>query len=232
MAVKKATKKGIKAKVSVKSEKASVKALVAVDKLSGRINQFRSKRYFVVVIAVLVLATLAYLGRGLLVAATVGGHPITRLTLVRELERKGGKDALESLITKELIAQSANKKGVSVTPAEVSAEMQRISGIVEKQGGTLDAALEAQGQTRSDLEENIRIQKTVEKLLADKIQVSDEEVLLYYEKNKDVYGKDAKYDDIKAGIKEQLIQDKLTSEFETYLASLRAENKIIYFTNL
>lgn len=233
--VKRATKKTTNKKVS-KPQKSVQKLSTRkvgignkMDVLTQKVNSLKKKRYFALVFVFLILILLVYAGRGVLFAAMVGGKPISRLTLIKELEKRGGKDALENLITKEMIAQESRKKGVSVTDAEVSAEIARIEGIVEGQGMNLETALESQGQTIADLEENIRIQKTLEKLLADKIQVTDEEIQKFFDDNKESYGVETKFEDIKDSIKDQLIQNKLSAEFETYLASIRAEKKVIYF---
>src|SRR3989304_3540866 len=101
--------------------------------------------------------------------------------LLSELEKQGGADVLDSLVTKSLIFQEAKKKGVEITQAEIDSEVARIEGVVSAQGSTLDEALALQGQNRTDFIEQIKLQKTVEKILADQLAVSDEEAKTYYD---------------------------------------------------
>ena len=237
-----AKRKGIKAdklnKSSevVKTKKAakifSKKLLVdKLENLTQGINSLRKRRYFPFLIILLVFICGIYLGRSLLFAAIIGGKPIYRDKLISELEKQAGKQALDSLNTKELVSQEAKRKGINITDQDVNSEIERITKIVEAQGTTLEAALATQGQTIENLTENIKLQKTVEQLLSDKISVSEEDIQKYFETNKSYYGEDAKFDDIKDSIKDQLVQEKLSSEFQILLEKLKSEGNIIYFVN-
>ncbi|MBN1969280.1 MAG: SurA N-terminal domain-containing protein [Candidatus Delongbacteria bacterium] len=220
-----------KKKTTVKTTRKVNKVPKSMDQLTDRVNSLRKKKYFPVLIIVMVLISVAYIGRSLFFAALVGGKPITRIKLISELEKQAGQQALDSLITKELVNQEAKKKGVNISDVDISSEISRISDLLEQQGTTLEAALAMQGQSMDDLKENIRLQKTVEELLADSISVSDDEVTKYFEENKTYYGEDVEFDDIKDSIKDQLAQEKLTTEFQTLLERLKSEGNIIYFVN-
>jgi foldase protein PrsA len=217
-------------KISKVSKAKTVKAKRNIfETLTLKIDKLKSKRYFSLIFAVLILLLITYLGRSLLFAASVGGRPITRIKLIRELEKQAGQQALDSLITKELINQEAKRQGIIVTDQDVNSEIDRITAIVEAQGTTLDNALALQGQTKADLYENIRLQKTVENILSDKINVSDEDVLANYEANKSQYDEGVQFDEIKDSIKDQLVQEKLSSEFQILLEKLKSDGNIIYF---
>lgn len=231
MAKKKTLKKVSKKVLAVKTPKSKNFLQGKLSLLTEKLNSLNKSKYFLLTLIILILISLGYAGRSLFVAAMVGGRPISRLTLVKELEKRSGQEALEGLITKELIAQEARKRNVVISDTDIKAEIDRITGIVEAQGTTLEAALEMQGQSREDLEDNIKIQKTVEGILSDSLQVSDEEILKYFEENKEIYGADSKYEDLKASIKDQLSQEKLSGEFQTLLEKLRAESNIVYFVN-
>lgn len=230
MAAKRA-KKAIKSvkKVKVRSKIESSASFKPEDKKT--VGNKKSTKIPAIILAIVVLAGLAYLGRSLFFAAFVNGKPIFRLSIVKELERKQGKTTLDSLVQKELISQEAKKKNIAVTNEDVQMEIDKITKAVEAQGVTLDAALSYQGQTRADLEENIRIQKTLEVLLADKLAVSDEDVKNYFEENKAVYGENPDFEQLKVSISEQLKQEKLSGEFQTWIDNLKKDSKIIYFVN-
>ena len=99
-----------------------------------------------------------------LVVATVNGQPIFRLTLIREMEKNSGKQVLEGLIGKTLILQEAKKQNVSIGQEEINQEMAKIEENFKNQGQDLNQLLAFQGMTRADLEEQIQLQKTAEKL--------------------------------------------------------------------
>lgn len=180
-------------------------------------------------LAIIILAFLLYFSRGQLIVATVNGQPISRFTLIHELEKQAGKKALEAMITKTLILQEAKKQQVSVTEAEVNNEISRIEKTITGQGQNFDQLLTSQGMTRNDLVEQIRLQKLVEKLAGKDNTVSDKEVSDYFEKNKSTFPKDTKLESVKEEIKKQLEQEKLNTQIQTWVQSLHDSAKINYF---
>lgn len=192
-------------------------------------NSRKVVKYGLLIAALFLVGVLAYLGKGLFVVALVDGKPISRFALDRELEKQGGKQTLDDLITKTLIGTEAKKVGITVTNEDVQVEIKKISNQVQAQGTTLDAALAMQGTTLATLEDNIRIQKTVEGLLKDKLVVSEDEIKTYFDENKASYGTDPKYDELKETIRQQLSQQKLSTEFKSWIDSIRAETGITYF---
>lgn len=181
--------------------------------------------------AIIALLALLYLGKGLFIAALVNGQPISRLSVVRELEKQGGSQTLDNLVVKALIFQEAKNKSIVVSQQEIDSEISRIEGIVSKQGMTLDQALSSQNQSRDYLVEQIKIQKTVEKILSDKITVTDGEVKDYFDKNKDLYDKGAKIEDVSGDIKTQLSQTKLSSAYQAWISDLKKNASINYFVS-
>jgi len=192
-----------------------------------KVNESKKRKYGVIVIVALILSVFLYFFRGLFVVALVNNKPITRLSLIRRLEKESGQAVLENLVINELILQEARKKGVSISPEDIQEEINNITEIVEAQGTTLEAALSMQGQTIDDLTENIKIQKIAEEILKDEIQVSDEEVSEYFEENKEFY-EDKEFVDMEEEIKEQLSQEKLQVKFSELLENLKNESDIRY----
>src|SRR3989344_1387784 len=185
----------------------------------------------IIIAAIIILAAVGYVYKGLFVAATVNGYPISRLAVVRELEKAAGKNTLDALINKKLVSDEAGKQEIKVSDDEINAEIKRVEDQVKAQGGgTLDAALKAQGMTLDSLKQEIVTQKNLEKLLADKMRVTDEEVQQYIKTNKvDVpNGEDAQLNE---QIKNSLIQQKLNTEAAAFIKNLRSEYKVNYFVN-
>jgi len=190
-----------------------------------------NKRSLIIASIIIALLAIGYLSKNLLVAAMVNGRPIMRIALIRELEKQGGTQTLDNLIVKTLIFQEAANKGLSISQEEIDSEISRYEEIIGQQGMSLDEALSLQGQSKNDLIEQIKIKKTVEKILADKLLVSDQEIKEYFDKNKDLYDKNTKFEDISSDIKNQLVQTKLETEYQAWITDLKSNSKINYFVN-
>jgi foldase protein PrsA len=224
------TRKKVSAKTSevmLSSEKAGTNGKAKM----GKSKLLKSNKLYYIIAVVMIVAGALYLARGLFVVAIVNGHPITRLAIVKQLEKQGGSQVLDSLVTEDLVNQEIAKRGISVSDSEIQDEIDSISATVEGQGTTLDAALAAQGQTMDDLRKNIELRLSAEKILQDSISVTDDEAKEYFDQNKDYYAEDAKYEDMSDDIKEQLRQQKLQTEFQKLIDQLKSDASIVYFVN-
>ena len=190
----------------------------------------RGAKIAIVIVAVVVLSALVYVGKGLLIAATVDGRPISRLAVIQKLEKASGKTLLNSLITEKLIQNEAKAKKIAVSDDEVNAVIKGIEDQLAAQGGTLDAALAAEGMRLNDLKKQIILQKELEKLVADKINVTDEEVAQYI-KDKEISVPAGQEATISAQTKDQLRSQKLAKESEALIVTLKSQAKILYFVN-
>jgi len=188
-------------------------------------------RVVVAVVVIIFAAAALYYFKGFFVAALVNGTPISRISVIQELEKQSGKSALDSLITKQLIKNEASKKNITVSDDEVNQEMKKLEDQISKQGLTLQAALSQQGMTEDRLREQIALQKKIEKILADKVAVSDAEIDTYIKDSKIVPEKDEKPEDMKSRVKEQIKQEKFGSEAEKWVSALKASAKIYQFVN-
>lgn len=193
-------------------------------------DKLRQPKVFIPLI-IIVLAAIALFFKGLFVAVLVNGQPITRFTVIKELEKQGGKQALSSLVNQALILQEAKKKNVEVSQKEIDGAVKQIEDSLKKQGQNLDAALAAQGMTIQDLSMQLKLRNLVEKLLADKIKVTDKEIKDYIEKNKDTFPTDMKEEEIKKNVGEQLKQQALGNASQAWLEELTKNAKINYFIN-
>lgn len=179
----------------------------------------------VILIALLVLWFL----KDQLIIATVNGKPITRFQVIKELEQQGASQILESLITRELVDQAVKEANVEVNEEAVAAQMAEIEESLSAQGQNLDDILAMQNLTRADVEEDIRLNLQVDQILADKIQVSEEEVLEYFETNKEFLGEDIDFEEMRDQIEAQVIQEKRTEAQQEWLETIREEANIRYF---
>lgn len=193
-------------------------------------NKLRQPKVLIGAIVV-VLIVGAFFLKGLFIAAIVNGEPITRMQIVSELEKQGGKQALSSLVNQALILQEAKKKKIQVSQKEIDEATKQIEDSLKSQGQSLDTALAAQGMTRQDLSFQMKLRSLVEKLLADKTKVTDKEIADYIEKNKDMLPTNSTPDETKKSVGEQLKQQKMASASQSWLEELAKNAKINYFVS-
>lgn len=182
-------------------------------------------------IAIILIVISLFFAKGLFVVATVNGSPISRLSVITELEKQGGKQALEEIINKKIIETELNKQKIVILKEEIDVEIEKIKTQILSQGGTLEVALEQQGLTAKELEKEITNQKKLEKLLAEKITISDIEIDAYIKESKATPPKDVKMEDFRNQIKEQLKKDKFQSEAQQWVTNLTTNSKIKYYVN-
>ncbi|MFC1625639.1 SurA N-terminal domain-containing protein [Patescibacteria group bacterium] len=160
-----------------------------------------SKKQVYISSLLLVLVVILYFGKSLVFAAWVEGRPIFRLTVIKELENQGGSQVLGNLVNQSLIEQEAKKQNVKITIEKVDSEVSKIEDSLKGQGMDLDSALLTQGMTKDDLKDQIKVQLTVEDLLKDKVASSDGTI----------------------------DQQKLSTEYQTWITELRTKAKVLYF---
>lgn len=194
----------------------------------SKINQ----RALLIILAGVFLAGLLYYFRGQFIVATVNGQPIWRLTLVRELEKQGGGQTLDSIITKTLILQEAKKQKILVSNEEINQEIKKFEEDLSGQGQDLNQLLTNRGMTRADLSEQIKLQKLVEKMTKNDLEVTDQEVNDYLEKNKNTLLQTADKEQIKTQVREQLKEQKLNEKIQSFIQSLRDQAKITHLLPL
>jgi hypothetical protein len=193
------------------------------------------KRKTVIILAVIAVVVagvsyVAYAKRGWFIAAMVNGSPISRLAVIQDLEKQAGKQALDALITKKLIADEAKRLEVSVKSEDVDQEVKKAEEQVAGQGGTLDEALKGQGMTMDDLREQIVIKKELEQILSDKVSVSDADVDQYIKDNKMAPAKGAVSEALKAQVRTQLESQKFNTAAQAFITDLRAKALIVEYT--
>jgi len=187
-----------------------------------------SKKTLTLLIIVLLVGAFFYF-KDYFVVAIVDGEPISRLSIIERLEKRSGKAMLDSVITEKLIDNETKRQGISVGEDDINAEIQTIEANVVAQGTTLEEALTQQGMTMEDFRQSITLQEKLEKLLDDKIKVSEEEISTYLEKNKDQLPPSQDQGKLREQVAEQLKGQKLNQEGATYIEELRTKAKIQFF---
>jgi hypothetical protein len=215
------------ATVSVETPKAEDKKCCGMCK--GTCKKFFTVKFAIIIAVVLVIVGLAfYFFKP--IAATVNGHPISRFAVISELEKTNGKVALANLISKRLIEDEISSKGIKVTDEEVNAEVKKVEDQIKGQGSTLEQELTKYGMTMGDLKEQTVITKSLEKLLADKIQVTDPEVNAYVKSVGEALPKGKEAETL-AYLKEQMKRQKFEKASSALVSELTAKSKVSYFVN-
>lgn len=188
----------------------------------------KTNRQTLIIAGLVLLGIIAFtLHKNYLVAATVNGKTVSRYAVIKELETQSGKKALDALITRTLIDQKANEKSIEISQKEIDAEIKKIEANIKAQGGTLEQALEQQGMTKSDLNEQLSLQLKLEKLAGRKTTITDKEVDKYLTDNVDLFPTGGAQPP-KEQIKAQLQQEKSKEAIQKYLEELKKSAQIQY----
>src|SRR3989339_1049501 len=214
------------AKVEKKQKSAEKKSPKIVVKLPKKVLLF--------ILVLFAIAGLIYFGGKLFFAASVNGRLISRFSVIKSLEKQGGKTTLDTIILKALINQEAKKRKVDVTEKELDAELVKIESNVTSQGTTLEALLLQQGMTKKDLANEIKLQLLVTRMVSDKVSVTEKEIDDYLAGQKEQFSlssttEEAAPETTKEQAKEAVKQQKLQTEIQTFVADLKAKAKINYF---
>jgi len=201
--------------------------------LTSILNSLKKKNrtpflIIVILILVILLGGLYYF-KNQFISATVNGQPIWRLSLIKELEKQSGEATLENLVTKSLILQEAKKQKVVISQEEIDQKMKELEDNFTSQGQNLDELLEAQNMTRVQLREQIEVQLIIEKIVSQDVEVTDEEVIAYFEANTDYFPEGSDLESVKEEIRQQLQQQKSSDLIQSWLDSLRENAQINYF---
>ncbi|TWT55089.1 Foldase protein PrsA precursor [Rubripirellula amarantea] len=111
------------------------------------------------------------------VVAVVNADPITRKTLGDRAVERYGVDVLDNIVNRHLIMQACQHNGITVTEAEVAAEVQRLAA---KFGLSMDSYLKLLQEER-DISPNQYSREIIwpmlalRRLVADQVQVTNEE---------------------------------------------------------
>jgi parvulin-like peptidyl-prolyl isomerase len=117
------------------------------------------------------------------VMAVVNGEQITRQDLGRECIRRYGEEVLESMVNRQLIADACAQKGIQVTDADVSAEIDKVAG---RFGLARDRWLTLLREERGFSEEQYRREVlwpmlALRQLVANEIEVTDADMKKAFE---------------------------------------------------
>lgn len=226
------TKKVSKEK-AVKAKTEQIKTTVENAKPTKQ-SLVQSKRFRIsalIVLAIALITSLLYLYKSWFIAAMVNGQPITRIEIIRELEKQGGAQVMDSIVTKTLIQQEAAKQNIQVADEELNKEIDEFKASLESSGQSFEQLLQAQGVSMEQVKEDFRLRIVLRKILADKTDVTDEDVNSYIETNKENFGEetDTTTEEFRSNIKSSLESQKFNTEVQSLLTELKDKANINYW---
>jgi parvulin-like peptidyl-prolyl isomerase len=162
------------------------------------------------------------------IVATVNGKAISRIAYIKKLEKNDAKQLLDQMITENLILGEANKKGVKIEKNVIDEEIKKIDEQIKAQGQTLEAALSSRGMTKADLEDQINMQKVVEKLSAPTTEITQAQIDEFLKANKAQLPAKSTKEELQTIAKDELARQASDSAVTAWLEGLRKDAKIIY----
>jgi hypothetical protein len=177
-------------------------------------------------IIVLIIAFGAYLGsKGYLVAATVNGQPIFGWEVEKVLMSRYGTQTLDAIISERLVNGAAQKAGIEVSQKDVNT---KVSELVKTLGPNvkIEDLLAYQGVTKSEFENQVKLQLTVEKLLGKDIKITDSAIDDYITKNKETL---TATDEavMRAEAKQALFSQEISQKVQPWFNDLKTKAKVI-----
>ncbi len=120
------------------------------------------------------------------VVAKVGSESITKGDLYSTLVDQYGDGALDTLIAEKIVKLESEKKDLTVKDSEIEKELESIKGSYDSEEAFNDA-LTSSGANLDSVRENIKVFLLTEKLLKDRVTISDDQIKEYFEANKDSF---------------------------------------------
>jgi len=213
-----------------------MKKITAVKKTSPKkvvsrkalvVSPQKRKINFLPFLVILAIASALFLYLRFCVVATVNGRPITRLSYYRTLEKMDQKQVLKQMANEVLIKQEAKKKGISIEKSIIDTEIASVEAQLKAQGQTLESALSSEGMTRADLEDQIRLQKIVEKLANPDLEITKTQIDEYLSKNKSFLPTDYTQDQLEELAKTQLTTEIKNKAINSWFVEIQKDAKII-----
>jgi parvulin-like peptidyl-prolyl isomerase len=112
--------------------------------------------------------------------ATVGKKSILRQEWLNELEARYGKDVLKEMVDQKVIEEMAAKYKIEISTQDVDREFRMLQS-------TYNSFSKQNVKNEKKWKEQIRSNLLLEELLTKDVEVSNDELESYYEKNKDLF---------------------------------------------
>lgn len=156
---------------------------------SGGVTYRRGNIFTTVLLIILIVAALivnlVFFQRSH-IAVMVNGEKITKDELLENMIDSGGNTIVEGLIDEKLILQEAKKLKITVDEEEIG---EKIDEIVSQFGSEEEfhQLLEEYGDTIENLQNRIRLQILLEKIILSDEDISDQDLEKYFQENRSMF---------------------------------------------
>lgn len=245
-----ATKKTTVKKASAKTKKSVTAQKVTAPKKTTRkkeaevnVSEIQSsdspksriitRKYMYAVVGVAIVLGLLFIASRFWVIAWVDNKPVTKFELYALLEKRDMGKTSEELISEKLLQSEGQKRRISVSDAEVEAEIKKVE---EQQGGAeqLNQVLAANGTNYEDFTELVKRQLLVQKLFGSDVNITDEDVNKYLEDNKDALPpamlenpESSEAAKMRENVKEQLKWTKVSENYTKWMEENMASSRVM-----
>ncbi|TMU87198.1 foldase [Bacillus sp. BHET2] len=120
------------------------------------------------------------------VVAKVGSESISKDDLYTTLVDQYGDGALDTLIAEKIVKLESEKKELTVKDSEIEKELESIKDSYDSDEA-FNEALASSGSNLESVKGNIRSFLLTEKLLKDRISITEDQIKEYFETNKDTF---------------------------------------------
>lgn len=152
-------------------------------------KRWKSGKYIILLFVLLFTFSITGCTKNEEVIAKVGDVNISKEEFYDSLVEKHGEETLNALISEKIIEFEIEKSNYEITQEDIDKEftlMEFYYGGAEK----LAETMAAYGMTREEMEENIKSNLSVKKLVSSNIVVTDEEVEEFYAENSQMFNTD------------------------------------------
>ncbi|WP_252183421.1 foldase protein PrsA [Rossellomorea vietnamensis] len=120
------------------------------------------------------------------VVAKVGNNSISKDDLYTMMVDQYGEAALDTLIANKIVELESDEKDIKVKDSEIEAELETLKSSYENDEA-FNEALTSSGASMESVKENIRSYLLTEKLLNDRVTITDDQIKEYFEANKETF---------------------------------------------
>ncbi len=118
--------------------------------------------------------------------ASVNGKDISKEQLYDEMVKQAGPQMLDSLITKELVNQEAEKANITITDQDLTQEVNEIKKQFPSEE-QFNMMLAQSGMTMDQLKAELKTNAQIRKILGPQIKITEDEMKKYFDEHKDSY---------------------------------------------
>lgn len=176
-------------------------------------------------VAIFILVTLYR--KGVIAPIFVNGEPVSFTEILKVLREEGSSNLLDRLLAEKIVEIEAKRRNIEVKKEEIDAEIFKIEKQAIEDGITLNQLLKQRGQNLENLEKNIKLQITVYKLIAEDVEVSENEIDQFIFENRDLY-KDKEREQIRSDVKNLLLIRKVEDQYQSWIKDAKANTEINY----